>query len=307
MRLCSAQSDFRRTWTVELHPHPGRPVLVCQQCAHGGRRLIGSTARAQALAHLALHARRNPLPAHLRTCQCHERGCTWHSRHRGCHGPIQLLLTRECGGRLWRLTDACVACATATSQASIVPETILAPAASPQRQQPARRRRTRAPDSRTRVREMLNCLAAVLPADAGADARLIALQCALRVNDAAQTKLPHGVLPSLRLGASGEGWHELTQAGWLRPLALGSAVEVRMRDLALLAQHPARPDRLQAADWALRAACRARPRSDSLSMLVTLCLASHCPLANTMEPPRQSTSRGNAGFPSPHSVAPLRI
>lgn len=158
------------------------------------------------------------------------------------------------------------------------PETILAPAASQQRQQPARRRRTRAPDSRTRVREMLNYLAAVLPADAGADARLIALQCALRVNDAAQTKLPHGVLRSLRLGASGEGWHELTQAGWLRPLALGKrAVEVRMMDLALLAQHPARPDRLQAADWALRAACRARPRSDSLSMLVTLCLASHCP------------------------------
>ncbi|MFF7356367.1 hypothetical protein ACFZA1_27530 [Streptomyces filipinensis] len=125
---------------------------------------------------------------------------------------------------------------------------------------------------------MLNYLAAVLPADVGADARLIALQCALRVNDVAQSKLPYGVLRGLRLGAAAEGWHELTQAEWLRPLAFGKrAVEVRMVDIALLAQHPARPDRLQAADWALRTACRARPGSDSLSMLVTLCLASHCP------------------------------
>ncbi|MET9450479.1 hypothetical protein [Streptomyces cinerochromogenes] len=49
-----------------------------------------------------------------------------------------------------------------------------------------------------------------------------------------------------------------------------------MVDVALLTQHPARPDRVQAADWALRTACRARPGSDPLSMLVTLCLASHC-------------------------------
>ncbi|MFF4573798.1 hypothetical protein [Streptomyces sp. NPDC001410] len=125
---------------------------------------------------------------------------------------------------------------------------------------------------------MLNYLAAALPADMGADARLIALQCALRMRDTAQTKLPYGVLRSLRPGAAADAWHELTQAGWLRPLAFGeSAVEVRMVDVALLAQHPARPDRLQAADWALRTACRTHPGSDSLSVLVTLCLASHCP------------------------------
>lgn len=49
-----------------------------------------------------------------------------------------------------------------------------------------------------------------------------------------------------------------------------------MTDVALLAQHAARPDRLQAADRALRTACRARPGSGSLPMLVTLCLAGHC-------------------------------
>ncbi len=72
--------------------------------------------------HLALHARSEPLPAHLRTCRCGEHGCRWHPRHRGCSGPIALLLARSAGGRIWRLTDACRACAAATEHAATVPE-----------------------------------------------------------------------------------------------------------------------------------------------------------------------------------------
>jgi hypothetical protein len=101
------------------------------------------------------------------------------------------------GGRVWRLTDVCAACAAATPQAAVVPEMILAAASPPDG--PARvrhRRNSRGPDSPTRVREMLNYLAAALPAETGAAARLIALQWALRMNDAAQTRLPFGIAQS---------------------------------------------------------------------------------------------------------------
>lgn len=67
--------------------------------------------------------RRSASPRTL--CQCHEHGCHWHPRHHGCAGPIRLLLAREHGGRLWRLADACSACATATAQAAVVPDTVL--------------------------------------------------------------------------------------------------------------------------------------------------------------------------------------
>ncbi len=276
MELCFTGQRARRCWTVELRQQPGGPVLICRQCVHGGQRLNGSTARTQALAHLALHARRDVLPPHLRTCECHKRGCSWHPRHRGCHGPIRLLLTRECGGRLWRLTDVCVACAAATAQAAVVPETVLAAAAATRAQAPARQRRcSRGPDSRTRVREMLDYLASALPSDTSAGARLIALQCALRMNDAALVRLPRGMLRSLRLEPASDAVRELVEAGWLRILPSAERpVRIRMMDAALLAHHPARPDRLQAADWALRVACRSRPGSDPLPMLVTLCLAS---------------------------------
>ncbi|MFF8925703.1 hypothetical protein ACF1AO_00370 [Streptomyces longwoodensis] len=123
---------------------------------------------------------------------------------------------------------------------------------------------------------MLNYLAVALPAGTGADARLIALQCALRMNNRAQAKLPHGVLRSLRLGSAADALDELRQAGWLLILpSKGPTAEVQMLDAALLAQHPARPDRLRAADWALRTACRSRTGPAPLPPLVTLCLTAH--------------------------------
>jgi hypothetical protein len=111
---------------VELRPHPTGPVLHCPRCTPNGQALQATSARPAALAHLARHARQDVLPAHLRICQCHERGCHWHPRHHGCAGPILLVLTREHGGRTWRLTDACAACASTTPNAAVVPDTTLA-------------------------------------------------------------------------------------------------------------------------------------------------------------------------------------
>jgi len=268
MRLCFARPGVRRTWTVELRPQPGGPVLVCRQCTHGGWPLVGSAARAELLAHLAAHARQDPLPAHLRICQCHERGCRQHPRHRGCNGPIRLLLVRERGGRRWRLSDACTACAAATSQAAVVPETTLLSTTTPAGQTRARRRRCpRGPDSQTRVREMLTYLATALPGETGADARMLALQCALRMNDSAQARLPYGVLRSLRLESAASAWRELDQAGLMRTdPTTHRAVAVQLLDAGLLTQHPARPDRLRAADWALRGACPAHTSTPLLRL-----------------------------------------
>lgn len=282
MRLCFARPGVRRNWTVELRPQAGGPVLVCQQCTQGGRPLVGSAARSELLAHLAAHARQAPLPAHMRTCQCHERGCHHHPRHRGCDGPIRLLLARERGGRRWRLSDACTACAAATSQAAIVPETTVTPTAKPSGQaRTRRRRRPRGPDDQTRVRELLNYLATALPQETGAGARMLALQCALRMNDSAQVRLPYGVLRSLRLGSAADAWCELNETGLLRTHSSDHrALAVQILDAGLLTQHPARPDRLRAADWALRAASRACTNTTPARQLAALAVVSHSPGAH---------------------------
>lgn len=282
MRLCTARPGVGRAWTVELRPEPGGPILVCQQCSHSGRLLGGTSARSELLAHLAGHARRDLLPAHLRTCRCHERGCSWHPRHRGCGGPIRLVLAREQGGRLWRLADMCTACAAATSQAAVVPDTLINAPAAPSAHVGVRRKRRspRGPDAQTRVREMLSYLSSALPAETGAAARLIALQCALRMNDSAQVRLPLGVLRSLCLEPARDSWRELHQARWLyatppAPCTNAGAVVVQLLDVGLFAQYPARPDRLVAADWALRAAGRVRRDCAPLPRLITMCLTAH--------------------------------
>jgi hypothetical protein len=112
----------RRTWTVEVRPHPGGPGVLCPQCGPlpVGRAAAGT--RAAVVAHLARHARAEQLAGHLRTCRCGEQGCRWHPRHRGCDGPLLLLLTRGAHGRIWRLADVCHACAAATEHAAAVPD-----------------------------------------------------------------------------------------------------------------------------------------------------------------------------------------
>lgn len=266
-----------RAWTVEVSSHTGSISLICRHCPHDSGRLSPSSARAAALAHLARHARADLRDVHLRICQCRERGCRWHPRHRGCAGPIRLLLTRERAGRVWRLTDACTACAAATHQAAVVPDTMLVtPRRTPQAPRP-RRREVRGPGDRHRVAEILSYLAAALPAGVSADARLIALQCSLRMDLRMQVRLPAGVLRSLRL-TDPQGWQELEQACWLSraPDPLPNAVVAELRDPTLLGQSPSRPDRRRAADWALRAGREARAaRAGALLQLMSVYVAAH--------------------------------
>ncbi|KDN78028.1 hypothetical protein DF19_40715 [Streptomyces olindensis] len=110
--------------------------------------------------------------------------------------------------------------------------------------------------------EILSYLAAALPADVSAGARLLALQCALRMNAYLHVELRAGLLRSLRIDAV-HACQELEQARWASmvngPGAVGVAAE--LRDATLLAQSPARPDRRRAADWALRTVARSDPSS----------------------------------------------
>ena len=279
MRQRTACPATPRAWTVELRPHPSWLVLTCQHCPHGTTPITATSARSAALAHLARHARGDLRPPHLRICQCHERGCRWHPRHRGCTGPIRLLLACEHGGRLWRLTDACSACAAATAQAAVVPDTALT--RTPQQPATTRRRgrrRPKGPDERVRVREMLSYLATALPQDTSAAAHLLALQCALRMNTRMQVHLPKGMLRSLRLNTTSDPWHELEHARWLRPTHGNAANEItaELLDVTLLSQAPAGPDRRRAADWALRASSSSETGTiEPLPRLAGVYLAAH--------------------------------
>lgn len=280
MRLCTTRPTLRRAWIVELRPGSGGPQLVCQQCGHRGVLLTAVSARSAVIEHLAGHARRDVLPPYMRTCQCHERGCRWHPRHRGCAGPIHLLLARERGGRLWRLVDACTACASATEQAAVVPETFLRAAVrSPEGSSRRRGRRPKGPGDQIRVREMLSYLAAALPDGTGAAARLLAVQCLLRMDSERRVRLPIGILRSLCLDRDPRPWKELEEARWLHgpptvPGSEGGAVVAQILDDVLLA--PARPDRRRAADWALRIAGDGSLGAGDPSLrLVALCLAAH--------------------------------
>ena len=263
MRLCTTHPPVPRTWTVELRPHHGRPVLYCPRCSPSGHALQATSARPAVLAHLARHARSDTLPAHLRTCQCHERGCRWHPRHRGCAGPILLVLTREHGGRIWRLADVCAACAAATPHAAAVPDTTLTapsvrhlPVSASGSSRGKRTRRPRDPSEQVRVQDMLSYLAATLPASTSPEARLLALQCALRANNHGQVRLSGGLLRGMRLSHDPTPWHELEHHRWLQPVQQSSTCP---HDQTLTAQlvdtlshTPSRSDRHRAADWALR-------------------------------------------------------
>ncbi|MGW4043151.1 hypothetical protein [Streptomyces sp. NPDC004721] len=125
--------------------------------------------------------------------------------------------------------------------------------------------------------EMLSYLAAVLPYGVSAGARLVALQCALRMDSLMRVRLPVGVLRSLRLSTP-QPWRELDQARWLRmlPSQRPGDVMAELQDPALLGQSPSLPDRKRAADWALRAGCRARTAdADAHLQLLSVHIAAH--------------------------------
>ncbi|WP_254076277.1 hypothetical protein [Streptomyces sp. P3] len=241
------------------------------------------SARSAALSHLACHASTDVLPGHLRICQCRERGCSWHPRHRGCAGPVLLALTRDRSGRTWRLADACAACAAATSHTAIVPDTTLLPrrprpSSCPPAPTPSRR--PPASDERLRVREMLTYLATALPRFSSPGARLLALQCALRADAHGRLLVPHGLLRAMRLRGHTELWQELAQAHWLHLPDLRSApVQVHLRDATLLDHAPGRRTRCHAAHWALHPDPMAAPATAPPAVRLTaLVLAAHTPV-----------------------------
>ena len=288
MRLCTVHSPVPRTWTVELRPQQGGPALHCPRCAPQGQLLRGVSARPAALAHLARHARSDVLPPHLRVCQCHERGCHWHPRHRGCGGPVLLVLTREHGGRRWRLADVCAACADATPHTAAVPDTALIGTPSQPNKGasfgPARgkrNRRSRHPSEQARVQDVLSYLAAALSPQAGPKARLLALQCALRSDAQGHVQLPAGLLRSMRLAHDPTPWRELEHHRWLHTqnstaCPSGPVFTARLVDAVTWA--PARPDRRQAANWALRVTSAAHVRALPADVrLAALALAAHSP------------------------------
>ncbi|THA81182.1 hypothetical protein E6U81_25405 [Streptomyces sp. A0592] len=278
MRLWTPHLAVRRTWTVELRPQPHGPQLACPQCGPASARVRGATARSAALAHLAGHARLDALPRHLRTCQCHERGCRWHPRHRGCGGPVVLALARERGGRLWRLADVCTNCAAATHDAAVVPET---PACPP----PVRSRRRRSPapsglGPQERIRDMLSYLATALPPSVIPQARLLALQCALRSDRYGTVRMPTGLLRGMHLANPESGaWQELEQRLWLRHSSVPSGNhQAQLLDATVLTQAPGRVLRAQAADLALRAAHSPATRAQPVAVRVAaVVLTAHLP------------------------------
>lgn len=253
MRLCTTRMTAPRTWTVELRPQPHGTLLVCAHCSKP-EPLPGRAARSEALAHLARHARCSLLPEHLRTCQCHERGCRWHPRSRGCAGPLLLVLSRELGGRQWRLADACAACAASMKEACVVPDTALTVRRHSHPDRASRRPgRTTAGQERELVRNMLSYLAASLPASVSAPARLLALQCALRSDPLGHTDVPAGLTRGMALGCIAALRQELQAARWLRPTA-DDAWDRAARLTDPLSGLPGAKARSQAADWALRVA-----------------------------------------------------
>ncbi|EGE39458.1 hypothetical protein SACT1_7377 [Streptomyces sp. ACT-1] len=251
---------------------------------HCPQRPPGRRAASRALAHLAWHARQDVLPRHLRTCQCHSRGCRWHARHRGCSGPVLLVLTREDGGRLWRLADVCAACAAATAHPAVVPDTALTPTrpAEPGKRAQQRRRRVRrcGPSEQVRVREMLSYLAAALPARTSPPARLLALQCALRPTGPGEVNIPTWLLRGMRLGRGTAALSELQGARWLYSSAPPGpgGFTAQLLDVAVRMQAPIARDRPRAAGWVLRTCRRRELRElDALSRLLALTLAAHVP------------------------------
>ncbi|KUL37410.1 hypothetical protein [Streptomyces regalis] len=272
MRLAGAHVAVRRIWTVELRAQAGGLTLVCPACTAHTSALKASSARSAALAHLACHARAEALPAHLRSCQCRTQGCVWHPRHRGCAGPVLLALTRDRYGRSWRLADTCSACASATSNTAVVPDTLLGPS----RPHPT----TCPPPSvhgklrlglkeRVRVREMLTYLGTALPRFTSPAARLLAVQCALRADACGHVRLRAGLLRGMRLRGHRELWQELAHADWLElPDFKSAPVRLRLLDATVLDQAPGRRARCRAAHWAL-------PAAPPALQLTALVLAAH--------------------------------
>jgi hypothetical protein len=249
-----ATSVPQRAWQVDLSP-AGERIRCTDLYCRGAARTAGRTVHEVALAHLADHARSEPLAEHLRTCRCRAHGCTWHPRHRGCAGPITLVVFRRHHGRTWHLADTCTACAHAIPHAAEVTPAPDVPEADDTR--PTRRSHHRSPPAaepavrhREALRAALDYLDAALSPAVPPAARLLALVCLLRADATGTTRLPAGLLRALRLQDQSPTLIDfLAQDQWLLaesdPLASrsypfrGGGRVVRVADLATAAAPPA--------------------------------------------------------------------
>ncbi len=271
----SVVARSRRSWTVRLGPGPGAGVVMCSHCPAPSLLPQGPWTRSEVLAHLAQHARQDVLPDHLRVCQCGQNGCGWHRRHRGCDGPVRLALSSARGGRMWRLSDMCAACAAAAADTVLIPQTVTTP------RQPSpvdAKHFACAPEEkvmRNRVREALTYLSSALPRHLSAAARLLAVECALRADQHGRARLPRGLLRSLRLGHRPDLWTELTAAGWSWPSwTAGTHHTALLKDAAMRTQPEGRAHRARAAHWAASSPLmRQAALTPETARLVALCLA----------------------------------
>jgi hypothetical protein len=124
---------------------------------------------------------------------------------------------------------------------------------------------------------MLTYLATALPRFTSPAARLLALQCALRVNTRGQVRLPSGLLRGMRLYGRPELWQELAHANWLQlPDLKAAPIKVQLLDETVLDQAPGRRERRHAAHWALRPVPLLLPHTAPPAMRLTaLVLAAH--------------------------------
>jgi hypothetical protein len=212
----------QRAWQVDLSP-TGERIRCTAAHHHGPIRPVGRTVHEAALAHLADHARSEPLAEHLRTCRCRAHGCTWHPRHRGCAGPITLVVFRRHHGRTWHLADTCTACAHAIPHAAEVTPAPTSTHADGGDQAPRTKHRPRLADvraaqGREALRAALGYLDAALSPAVPPAARLLALVCLLRADATGATRLPVGLLRALRLHNESPALIAcLSQEQWLLP------------------------------------------------------------------------------------------
>ncbi|WP_330351950.1 hypothetical protein [Streptomyces chartreusis] len=187
-----------------------------------------------------------------------------------------LALTRDRGGRTWRLADTCAACAAATSNTAVVPDTLSGSSQAPASACPSVPPHRFQAGLQERVREMLTYLGAALPRFTSPAARLLALQCALRTDVRGHVRLPTGLLRGMRLHGNRELWQELSHADWLAlPDFRALPAQVRLLDAAVLDQAPGRRARCRAADWALRPTPLMLPAAAPALRLTALALAAH--------------------------------
>ncbi|MFJ2110310.1 hypothetical protein ACIOHH_37870, partial [Streptomyces microflavus] len=134
---------------------------------------------------------------------------------------------------------------------------------------------------------MLSYLAAALPAQTSAPARLLALQCALRSTAAGDVNIPAGLIRGMQLGPGTTVLDELREAQWLHAFAPRPGSEgftAHLLDAALRTQAPARGDRARAADWSIRT-CRVKTlhKLGPLPRLLALALTAHPPAGTSEE------------------------